>query len=143
LKHLAAWADVLKGVLEFFVVLVVAIYFIADAKGCINGFGFPPEIHRQKTAGGRRRNRDGRGHYMIGQVITSALCAAYAFGVLFVLHVPSAALLAVLAGVFDVLPLIGFFLFAIPAVAMALTVSPTTAAPWSQRHLCSRIPWAT
>lgn len=65
---------------------------------------------------------------MVGQVITSVLCAAYAFGVLIALHVPSAALLAVLAGIFDVLPLIGFFLFAIPAVAMAFTVSPTTAA---------------
>ena len=45
-----------------------------------------------------------------------------------VFHVPSAALLAVMAGIFDVLPLIGFFLFAIPAVALAFTVSPMTAA---------------
>ena len=43
------------------------------------------------------------------------------------LHVPNALLLAALAGIFDVLPLVGFFLFAIPAVAMALTVSPASA----------------
>jgi len=130
LKHLAAWGGmVLKGVLEFFVVLVVAIYFIADGERVYKWFlAFLPEIHRQKTAVAGEEIATVVGHYMIGQVITSALCATYAFGVLFVLHVPSAALLAVLAGVFDVLPLIGFFLFAIPAVAMALTVSPTTAA---------------
>jgi predicted PurR-regulated permease PerM len=61
-------------------------------------------------------------------VITSALCGGYAFVVLLSLGVPNAALLAILAAIFDVLPLIGFFLFAIPAVALAFTVSPGTAA---------------
>ena len=50
------------------------------------------------------------------------------FVVLKILHVPNAALLAVMAGIFDVLPLIGFFLFTIPAVAIAFTVSPGVAA---------------
>jgi predicted PurR-regulated permease PerM len=67
------------------------------------------------------------GHYVVGQIVTSVLCAIYAFVVLVILQVPSAALLAVMAGVFDVLPLIGFFLFMIPAIAIALTVSPATA----------------
>jgi predicted PurR-regulated permease PerM len=51
-------------------------------------------------------------------------CAIYAFTVLILLHVPNAALLAVVAGVFDLLPLVGFFLFTIPAALVALTVSP-------------------
>src|SRR5215210_6562910 len=67
------------------------------------------------------------GHYMVGQLITSILCGAYAFTVLAILHVPNAGFLAILAAVFDVLPLIGFFLFTIPAMAMALTVSSGTA----------------
>lgn len=66
-------------------------------------------------------------HYMIGQIITSALCGVYAFLVLFFLHVPNAPMLAALAAVLDVLPLIGFFLFTIPAIAVALTVSSTAA----------------
>src|SRR4030095_8050653 len=48
--------------------------------------------------------------------------------VLAILKVPNALLLAVMAGVFDVLPMIGFFLFTIPAVLMAWTVSAPTAA---------------
>src|SRR4030095_4178933 len=48
--------------------------------------------------------------------------------VLAILKVPNALLLAVMAGVFDVLPMIGFFLFTIPAVVIAWTVSTPTAA---------------
>ena len=105
------------------------IYFLADGERVYKWLlAFLPEIQRQKIAVAGEEIASVVGHYVIGQVITSVLCAAYAFGVLIVFRVPNAALLAVLAGIFDVLPLIGFFLFAIPAVAMAFTVSPGTAA---------------
>lgn len=44
-----------------------------------------------------------------------------------ILGVPASLVLAVLAGIFDILPMLGFFLFMVPAVAIALTVSPGTA----------------
>jgi predicted PurR-regulated permease PerM len=65
---------------------------------------------------------------MVGQLITSLICGVLAFAVLAFLKVPSALLLAVMAAVFDVLPMIGFFLFTIPAVLMAWTVSAPSAA---------------
>ena len=43
------------------------------------------------------------------------------------LHIPAALLLALLAGVCDFLPVIGFLLSAGPAVLMAMTVSATAA----------------
>jgi predicted PurR-regulated permease PerM len=55
------------------------------------------------------------------------LCGTYAFIILSLLHVPNAALLGIIAGVFDILPLIGFFLSILPAVIVALSVSTTTA----------------
>ena len=64
---------------------------------------------------------------MIGQLITSLLCGVYVFTILRILHVPNAALLAVIAGVFDILPLIGFFLAIIPALIIAVALSPITA----------------
>src|SRR4029450_14097546 len=67
------------------------------------------------------------GQYIVGQVITSLLCGLYAFIVLALFRVPNAGFLAIIAAILDVLPLIGFFLFTIPAMAMALTVSPGTA----------------
>jgi predicted PurR-regulated permease PerM len=129
LKSLASWgAMALEGLLAFIVVLIVAIYFVADGEGVYKWLlAFLPEVQREKVAIAGEEAAVVVGHYMVGQVITSVLCSIYAFVVLVVLHVPDAALLAVMAGIFDVLPLIGFFLFAIPAVAIALTVSPTTA----------------
>ena len=130
LKHVAGWGRVaFEGFIGFFVVLIVAIYFLADGERVYQWLlAFLPEDQRQKMALAGEEVATVVSHYMVGQVITSVLCAAYAFGVLSALHVPNAVLLAVLAGIFDVLPLIGFFLFAIPAVAIALTVSPATAA---------------
>ena len=43
------------------------------------------------------------------------------------LKVPAALLLALIAGLFDFVPVIGFIASSIFAVAMALTVSPSTA----------------
>ena len=76
---------------------------------------------------------------MAGQLITSVLCGIFSFIVLSVLHVPNAALLAFIAAVFDILPLIGFFLATIPAMIVASSLSATTAAlvllPVSYTHL--------
>lgn len=130
LKHVASLGNVvLESVAAFFVVLVMALYFLVDGKAVYQWLlAFLPAMQRRKMAQAGNEIADVVGHYVVGQVITSALCAVYAFIVLVVLGVPSAALLAVLAGAFDLLPLIGFFLFMIPAAAIALTVSPATAA---------------
>jgi predicted PurR-regulated permease PerM len=44
-----------------------------------------------------------------------------------VLRVPGALTLAILAGVLDILPILGFIISTVPAVLLALTVSPKTA----------------
>jgi predicted PurR-regulated permease PerM len=130
LKYLAGWGRVvLEGLVGFFLVLIVAVYFIADGERVYKWFlAFLPESQRQKMAVAVGEVATVVGYYMRGQLITSVLCAAYAFTVLTALQVPNALLLAVAAGIFDVLPMIGFFIFTIPAVAQALPVSPGTAA---------------
>jgi predicted PurR-regulated permease PerM len=118
----------LSGVVQFFLVLIVAIYFIADGPRVYCWFiAFLPRADRRKMYDAAGEITDVVGHYIVGQVITSVLCGLYAFIVLLLFHVPNAGFLAIIAAVFDVLPLIGFFLFTIPAMAMALTVSPGTA----------------
>ena len=66
-------------------------------------------------------------HYVAGNVATSIFAAVTVLVALSVLHVPAALLLAVLAGVCDFVPVLGFIVSAIPAVLLALTVSPGTA----------------
>ncbi len=129
LKQFVAWGTIaLTGLAELFVMLIVAIYFIADGPRVYRWLlAFLPQVQREKMAMAGEEIVSVVAHYMAGQLITSLLCGAYVFTVLLLLHVPNAAILAVLAAVFDVLPLIGFFLFTIPAVLIALTVSPLTA----------------
>src|SRR5215211_1770378 len=127
-NFLAVLTVALTGVVQFFLVLIVAIYFVADGPRLYRWLvAFLPREDRRKMDGAAAEITDVVGHYIVGQVITSALCGSYAFIVLALFHVPNAGFLAIVAAIFDVLPLIGFFLFTIPAMAMALTVSPGAA----------------
>ena len=65
--------------------------------------------------------------FVVGQLICSVLCAIYAFSTLSLLHVPAPMMLAVLAGLFDILPIIGVIAFTALAAIMASTVSLATA----------------
>jgi predicted PurR-regulated permease PerM len=65
--------------------------------------------------------------YVTGNAITSVLASASTLVLLSILKVPAALLLALIAGVADFIPVIGFPLSAVPAILLALTVSPNTA----------------
>jgi predicted PurR-regulated permease PerM len=129
MKSFLAWGAVAVGALaKFLVVLAVAIYLVADGARVFKWLlAFFPVVHRRKIAVAAPEIAEVVSSYMAGQLITSLLCAGYVFGMLTLLHVPNALLLAVLAAIFDVLPIIGFFLAVVPAAAVALTVAPGTA----------------
>jgi len=128
-KQFVAWGTVaLTGLAEFFLVLIVAVYFVADGQRAYSWIlALFPKDQRRKMADASGEIVSVAARYMVGQLITSVLCGGYVFVVLTVLHVPNAGILAIVAAVFDVLPLLGFFLFTIPAVLLALTISPVTA----------------
>jgi predicted PurR-regulated permease PerM len=63
------------------------------------------------------------GGYIRGQVLTSAIITGFALVLLLVLRVPNPMPLALLAGVGDVVPVIGVFVIVAPLTAAALTVS--------------------
>jgi predicted PurR-regulated permease PerM len=65
--------------------------------------------------------------YVRGQLIAALLFATYAALVLSLLGVPAVGPLALIAGVFDVIPVLGILIATVPALALALTVSPATA----------------
>ncbi len=129
LQRFVAWGKIaVESVFKFLVMLVVAIYFLVDGGRVYKWLlAFLPEEHRRKMAATVPEIDSVVFNYMAGQFVTSLLCSVYAFFALTLLHVPNSLLLAVLAGVFDILPIIGFFLSTIPAIALALTVSPLTA----------------
>jgi predicted PurR-regulated permease PerM len=129
LKQFLAWGTIAVRCLgEFLLVLVLAVYFVADGERVYRWLlAFLPEVHRKKAGEASVEIGTVVSSYMLGQLITSLLCGFFAFASLSILHVPNAALLAVIAAVFDILPLIGFFLAIIPALIIAASVSPLTA----------------
>jgi predicted PurR-regulated permease PerM len=129
IQHCVNWGTTaLGGLMQFLVVLVFALYLLADGRRVFEWLlAFVSARQRSRVAEAAPQIENVILSYMRGQLITSLLCAVFTFAILTWLKVPNALLLALLAGVFDVLPMIGFFFALIPAAAMALTVSPTIA----------------
>jgi predicted PurR-regulated permease PerM len=63
------------------------------------------------------------GGYIRGQVLTSTIITGFAFVMLLLLHVPDPLPLALVAGVGDVIPVIGIVVIVAPLSLVALTVS--------------------
>ncbi len=74
-----------------------------------------------------RRIEDKLGAWFRGQLALSLIIGTLAYIVLLALQIPFALPLAILAGLFEVVPVIGPIISAIPAILIALTVSPLSA----------------
>jgi len=118
----------LSGISETVLLLVIALYLVIDGSKSYEWLlAFFSPLKRAKlrlTSVEISRVIFG---YVTGQFITSALVTVYAFVVLSVLNVPGALMLALLAGLLDVLPIVGFIIATVPAFLLALSVSPRTA----------------
>ncbi len=118
----------LSGISEVVLLLVIALYLVIDGSKTYEWLlAFFSPLKRAKFRLTAEEISQVISSYVLGQVITSALVAIYAFVVLSVLHVPGALLLAILAGLLDVLPILGIIIATAPAFLLALSVSPKTA----------------
>ena len=91
-------------------------------------------IKRIKPKNWKSRSRDIQeefvevvGGYIRGQLLTSTLMGVISYLIFRLLGVPNASALAIIAGVTDIIPVIGGLIGLIPAVLVSLTVSPATA----------------
>jgi predicted PurR-regulated permease PerM len=88
---------------------------------------FVPRRHQAKVDQTARECERVIFGYMAGNFITSVIAAISTLIVLTLLKVPAALLLALMAGLSDFVPVIGFIVSSIPAILLAFTVSTTTA----------------
>lgn len=108
--------------------MVLTLYLLLDGKKLYAWLlAFVPRQHRTKLAETTGEVSGVVFAYVRGQAITSLLCALFTWVTLALFKVPAAVPLAVLAGIFDVIPFVGFISFTVPSVLMALVVSPMTA----------------
>jgi predicted PurR-regulated permease PerM len=108
---------------------ILTLYLLADGRRTYEWvIAYVPRAHRAKADATAAGVTDAVFAYVAGNLITSLFAAVFVFFSLVLLKVPAAFVLAVLAGVCDFVPILGFFVSLTPAVLVALTVSPGTAA---------------
>lgn len=74
-----------------------------------------------------RRIEEKLGSWLRGQLALSLIIGTLAYVLLLALQIPYALPLAILAGLFEIVPVIGPIISAIPAILIGLTISPLTA----------------
>ena len=119
---------IFTGLSEFFIVFIFSIYLLVDGENAYHWF--KDFFHVQTRAKIQQTSQEVSKvflGYITGQAVTSVLSGVYSYAVLSFLDVPAALTLAFIAGLLDVLPVLGFFVAVVPAMLLALTVSPVTA----------------
>lgn len=111
---------VFGGILNFVLILVLSFYLVAQEDG-VSKFlkTVTPLKHEEYVVGLWRRSQVKIGLWMQGQLIASILVMLMVYVGLLIIGVPNALLLAVLAGIFELIPLFGATLAAIPALFIA------------------------
>jgi predicted PurR-regulated permease PerM len=110
------------------VALVVTVYLLLDGRRTYQWLvAFVPSAHRPRMHSTAECARQVIAAYIRGNVITSVVCAAVTWVVLAALQVPAALVLALVAGILDFVPVVGFIVSAVPAILLAATVSPAVA----------------
>lgn len=126
-KVLSYGTGVARGIANAVFVLVLTVYFLLEGERTWR------YLARYLTPRLRYRLRRAFpdilqvvSGYVRGQIITSVLFGLFVYVLLAVTGVPQPLLLAVLAAIFDAVPIIGVPIATIPALLLAATVSLTT-----------------
>jgi predicted PurR-regulated permease PerM len=116
------------GIMRGLFVLILTFYLLVDGRRLYAWLlAFVPPQHRDKMARTVPEVSDVLYGYVRGQVITSVLFAVFAAVTLKAFNVPAVVPLAVLAGICDVIPVLGIIIAVLPATLLALSVSPFAA----------------
>lgn len=117
-----------NALLSFFLLLVLTFYIIVDGRSLRDGIMrlLPPE-NRPLMEGVVDRAKVKVGGWLIGQLLLSAIIGSMTFLGLTILGVPYALLLAVVAAIGELIPMLGPIIAAVPAVIVALFISPVLA----------------
>jgi predicted PurR-regulated permease PerM len=124
----AAGRAVLGSLVVGALALILTVYLLIDGRRTYQWLlAYAPPSRRPRVHRTAVEAHKAIFAYVRGNVITSLLATAVTFVALTLLSVPAALLLAVLAGIFDFVPVLGFICSSVPAIILALAVSPTAA----------------
>jgi predicted PurR-regulated permease PerM len=123
----AVWGLV-GGVFGLITILILAFYLLLESDAIVNSFvRMFPRAERGRVEDASRRVSNKVSAWLGGQLLLGSIIGATAAVGLFFLGVPYFYVLALIAGIGELIPIVGPILSAVPAVAVAFTVSPTLA----------------
>ncbi len=117
-----------NGLADFVLVLVGAIFLAGDPATYRRGLLLLIPARAEPTVALALDDASGglRG-WMVGQAVSSLVVAALTWAGLALLGVPAAGGLGLIAGLLDIIPMVGPIIAGVPAVLLAFTESPATA----------------
>jgi predicted PurR-regulated permease PerM len=123
----AVWGFV-GGVFGLVTILILAFYLMVDAESFVRGFvRLFPRAERPRVEEGCRRISTKVSAWLGGQLLLAGIIGGTAALGLFLMGVPYFYVLALIAGIGEMIPIVGPLVAAVPAIAVAFTVSPTLA----------------
>lgn len=118
----SAASTVFGGVMSLVLILVFSFYFAMQERGIEEFLSIvTPAKHEQYVVGLWRRSQRKIGLWMQGQLLLGVVVGVLVFLLLTVIGIKHALVLAVIAGVFEIIPVFGPMLSALPAVAIAFS----------------------
>ncbi len=125
----ATFSAFFGGVTSFVLIVVFSFYFSVQETGIDDFLRVVTPIKEQAYVLHLwKRSQEKIGKWMQGQLILAVIVGILLYLGLTILGVPYALLLAVLAGVFELIPVFGQFLAAVPAIAIGFTAGGPTEA---------------
>lgn len=117
------------GVASFILIVVFSFYFSVQETGVDDFLRVVTPIKYQAYVLDLwKRSQDKIGKWMQGQLVLGVIVGVLTYLLLTIMGIPYSLLLAVLAAVFELIPVFGQILAAIPAIAIALTHGGVTEA---------------
>ena len=123
----ALWGFV-GGVFGLITILILAFYLLLDSRALFRRFvSLFPAAERERVEDACHRVATKVSAWLAGQLLLAVVIGTTAGLALWLLNVPYFYVLALIAGLGEMIPVVGPILAAIPAVGVALAVSPATA----------------
>jgi predicted PurR-regulated permease PerM len=122
-------SGIFGGLTSFVLIVVFSFYFSVQETGVDDFLRVVTPVSEQAYVLHLwKRSQEKIGKWMQGQLILALIVGVLLYLGLTILGVPHALLLAILAGVFELIPVFGQFLAAIPAIAIGFSVGGVTEA---------------
>ncbi len=117
---------VFNSALNIIAVIIISIYLVAEEQGMKTFVSsLIPSIHHEFSLSLINKIQKKMGMWVLGQIIISFGIFIFTYIGLLLLHVKFALVLALVAGLFEIVPYIGPFISAIPAIFVAFVQNPS------------------